>query len=84
MEAMASGCYCLSHHWDGADELLPAENLFFTNCELEERILRYCRAPAEEKAQLKANMRSIVSEKFNVDRTKIQIRQIIEDVGASA
>ncbi|HMN29574.1 MAG TPA: glycosyltransferase family 4 protein, partial [Caldilineaceae bacterium] len=23
MEAMASGCYCLSHRWEGAEELLP-------------------------------------------------------------
>jgi len=37
MEAIASGCYCLSHYWDGAEELLPEENLFFTSRELLKR-----------------------------------------------
>ncbi len=83
MEAMASGCYCLSHHWDGADELLPAENLFFTSSELKERILSYCNASAAAKEAERTRMRALVAEKFNVDQTKRQIRQIIEEVAAS-
>jgi len=83
MEAMASGCYCLSHHWDGADELLPAENLFFTGSELQEKILSYCEASETEKQREITRLRDMVNEKFNIDKTKVQIRQIIEEVGAS-
>jgi glycosyltransferase involved in cell wall biosynthesis len=41
MEAMATGCYCLSHHWDGADELLPVEQLYFTDRELQDLVLQH-------------------------------------------
>jgi glycosyltransferase involved in cell wall biosynthesis len=84
MEAMASGCYCLSHRWDGAEELLPEENLFWTNRELNERLLRYCDLPEAEKEQRQAQMRALVEERFNVDRTKVQIRHLIEEVAATS
>lgn len=83
MEAIASGCYCLSHRWDGADELLPEENLYYTNSELKEKILDYCEIPEAEKQRKKAYLREIVSDKFDVNQTRIQIRQVIEDVGTS-
>ena len=41
MEAMASGCYCLSHRWKGADELLPDPYLFFTGKQMREKIIRF-------------------------------------------
>ena len=82
MEAMACGCYCLSHHWAGADELLPEDNLYYTNRELQEKILRYAETPESEKQMQKKKMRTIVVETFNIDRTKVQIRQLIEKVGA--
>ena len=54
MEAMASGCYCLSHHWDGAEELLPYGNLFYTNSELKELLIRYADTTESEKAEAKS------------------------------
>ncbi len=78
MEAMATGCYALSHHWDGADELLPPENLFFSEAELIERIERYCDLSDAERDAEREKMRARVVEKFNVDKTKVQIRQLIE------
>ena len=51
MEAMASGCYCLSHRWRGADELLPQEYLYFTDTELREKILQYCVTSEEKKLE---------------------------------
>ncbi len=79
IEAMATGCYCLSHHWDGADELLPEENLYFTGTELKEKILEYCNITEEERQQRKVNLRSMVDNKFNIDKTKIQLRKVIEE-----
>ena len=42
MEAMASGVYCLSHHWTGADELVPESQLYITDTELINKVLSYC------------------------------------------
>jgi glycosyltransferase involved in cell wall biosynthesis len=78
MEAMASGCYCLSHHWDGADELLPEANLYYASSELQEKILRYCESSEVEKQEQRERMRSITLEKFDIARTKKEIRKVVE------
>ena len=82
MEAMASGCYCLSHFWDGVEEMLPAENLYLTNGELIEKILQYSDASENERQSRRELMRSIVDERFNIDKIKFQIRSVIEQVEA--
>jgi glycosyltransferase involved in cell wall biosynthesis len=79
LEAMASGCYCLSHHWAGADELFSPENLFYTNSELKERLVNYVTASSAEKAAASERLRRLVTERFNVDLTKVQIRRVVED-----
>lgn len=80
MEAMASERFCISHHWDGAEDLLPAENLFLTNTELKRKILRYCDLPADEKRQQQERMRAIACEKFDIRQISAQIRAVIEEV----
>jgi glycosyltransferase involved in cell wall biosynthesis len=84
MEAIASGCYCLSHHWDGADELLPTDNLYYTDNQLQEKILEYCDLPEAERQRRIADLRTFVVRQFDVDVTKVQVRQVIESVGAAA
>ena len=84
MEAMASGCYCLSHQWDGADELLPAENLYYTNSELTQLLLRYAGLAEHDKEQSRADMRAMVCDRFNVDKTKLEIRRIVEAAAPAA
>jgi glycosyltransferase involved in cell wall biosynthesis len=83
LEAMATGCYCLAHAWEGVEEVLPREYLFVTDAELRERIERYCQAPEEVKNQHQARMRAIASEKFDIEQTKSLIRAAISKVGAS-
>jgi glycosyltransferase involved in cell wall biosynthesis len=78
LEAMASGCYCLSHNWDGAEELLPAGNLYYTNTELVQQLLRQAEKSDAERARDRARMRSIVCDGFDVDVTKVAIRKVIE------
>ncbi len=86
IEAMASGCHCLSHHWEGADELLPDSNLFFTSSELQEKILTFAGLTETERKMARLNAYCTVRDKFNVDKTKLQIQQLIEEVagGVSA
>jgi len=84
MEAMAAGCYCLSHRWEGADELLPADNLYYTDTELKEKLLNYAALSETERQQQLACLRAMVDDRFNVDKTKIQVRQVIEGVAAAS
>lgn len=80
MEAMASGCYCLSHHWRGADELLPHTNLFYTNEELKNLLLEYCEIPDEEKLERKKQMRVIAQQNFDINKTINAIEGTIDSV----
>lgn len=81
MEAMASGCYTLSHRWEGADELLPEENLFYTGSELRQKILEYADTPELDKQRKCQALRAIVCDKYDLNQIKVQIRQLVEDVG---
>lgn len=82
MEAMASGCYTLSHYWDGAEELLPRAQLYYGDGELRQRILEYAASSDQQRSQRQAALRQIVVDNFDVDQTKVQIRQLIEAAGA--
>ena len=80
MEAMASGCFCLSHHWDGAEELLSQEYLFYTEADLQNKILSYLQSSASEQEQHRAMMRRIACEKLDYRLIHNQIRQVIDQV----
>ena len=77
---MASGCYCLSHRWDGADELLPEENLFYTNTELIEKILEYSDCPESSKQQKRNRMEGIVRQRFDIDQVKDRFMGVLEGI----
>jgi glycosyltransferase involved in cell wall biosynthesis len=83
MEAMASGCYCLSHRWFGANELMPSENLYYTNEELKDKVLRYCELPDEEKNEQRKLMRKHAQENFDINQTIRKIHQVIDEVAES-
>lgn len=78
IEAAAAGCYCLSHRWDGADELLPQENLFYSSSELQQRITAYCESTPEERRRRLEGLRQIITEQFDVAVTAGRIRALIE------
>lgn len=80
LEAMAVGCFCLSHWWAGAEEMLPAENLYITEAELRHKIVNYAEMSNGEKERHQAQLRVSACEKFNIARTKAQIRQLIDEL----
>jgi glycosyltransferase involved in cell wall biosynthesis len=80
IEGMASGCYCLCHFWAGAEEMLPPENLYITEAEFCQKILSYAETSAAEKRQCQARLRAIAYDKFDIERIKPQIRQIINEL----
>jgi len=79
LEAMAMGCYSLAHFWDGAEEVLPPENIFITEEELQEKIICYAQQSNEERDRRQAEMEAIAHDKFDAERQKAQIRGIIEE-----
>lgn len=80
IEAIASGCYCLSHWWDGADELLPTEGLYLSERELIKLVMDYSETSEAEKEQRRTKQRERVVCNFDLDKTIHQIRQVIEEV----
>ncbi len=78
MEAIATGRYCLAHAWEGASELLPPEDLFYSERELIGLIKYYIELSDADQAARRAKQRARVLEHFDVDKTKAQIRQVIE------
>lgn len=84
LEAMASGCFCLSHRWPGAEEMLADDHLYLTDRELEEKIANYFDCDESRRAQQRAAQRDRVLTQFNLNLTARRIREILEQVGRGA
>jgi glycosyltransferase involved in cell wall biosynthesis len=80
IEAMAAGCYCLSHFWDGAEEILPRRHIYSTDNELQDLILEYCGLNEVKRKEHINRLREIAHEKFDIDKTKIEFRKIIDEL----
>lgn len=80
LEAMASGCQCLSFAWDGVEEMLPLNNIYLSEAELMDKIREYAQLSNEEKAQQTQALRCIVEDRFNIDDRKHDVCQVVEDV----
>lgn len=83
LEAMASGCYCLSHHWAGAEEMLPASNLFLTDEEQRQRIVEFASMTEAVRQQRQAELRHLACDRFDVRDTIAGIRRVIDDAIAA-
>jgi glycosyltransferase involved in cell wall biosynthesis len=81
IEAMASSCYCLAHFWDGVEEILPQENIFSTEIDMQRKIIGYYEMSDELKKDHRAHMRSIAELKFDINFTKKAIRELINELG---
>lgn len=83
LEAMASGIFSLSHAWEGAEELLPADCLFHSEKELVEKITHYLDKSSEDQQQLKQQMVRQVAGKSDMQYTIQSIRSLLEEVVAT-
>ncbi|MCB0109699.1 MAG: glycosyltransferase family 4 protein [Caldilineaceae bacterium] len=79
LEAMASGCYALSHFWDGSEDILPAAQLYGRDHELVEKLIAYSQLSATEKEDRRQQMRAIACQHYDIRETSQQIRQIIDE-----
>lgn len=78
LEAAASGCYCISHGWAGADEIFPKEQLFLTEEEFVRQALRYCHATEEERQRMREPLLAFVTKNCNLRQVSTAIQEVIE------
>ncbi len=83
LEAMASGCFCLSHHWEGAEEALPAANLFFTQSQLLEKVAAHAALPEGARQAARAEMRRISEVGFSLERSRDELCAAIDAAAAA-
>lgn len=79
VEAMASGCQCFGHFWDGIDECLPPENIYRNENELRMKILDYADRTATEQQRCRQKMRQIACDRFDERKQKERIREVLRE-----
>jgi len=80
MEAIASGCFCLVHQWDGAEEFLPEKFLYFSDQSLIDKINKYVQSPENIRQSARSEQYAIIQDRFNSKRINQQIRQTVENL----
>ncbi len=78
VEAMSSGCFCLGHGWEGIEDILPEENIFFTNTQMIKKIIDYWGKTEEEKKIERELLHNIARSKFDIEQLKFKMRELIE------
>jgi glycosyltransferase involved in cell wall biosynthesis len=78
LEAMASGCHCLAHFWGGVEEILPVENTFVTNGELQNKLLVYADQDENERRKSQAYMRAIAERDFGEKQMVQRVLELID------
>ncbi|MEW6406610.1 MAG: glycosyltransferase family 4 protein, partial [Chloroflexota bacterium] len=80
LEAMATGCYCLAHFWDGVEEALPPENIYGSDTDLKQKLISYAQLVENERARRNNRLVEIVRQKFNLANTRAMLREVINSV----
>jgi hypothetical protein len=60
--------------------MLPDDQLYYSDNELINKIRTYCDTTDAEKQSMRESMREIACNKFDIDQTKAQFRQVIDEV----
>lgn len=84
LEAMACGCYCLSHWWGGVEEVLPTEDIYITDSDLRAKLIAYAALPEAAQRAAQAHMRAIAEERFDERRMVREIVDLIEQVAGTS
>ncbi|MEZ5317456.1 MAG: glycosyltransferase family 4 protein [Vicinamibacterales bacterium] len=76
-EAMASGCYALSHDWDGADELLPDDCRYVTDAELAGRLRAWAALTETAREAERRRLRALAVDRFDAERGYARVDQVM-------
>jgi glycosyltransferase involved in cell wall biosynthesis len=80
LEAMASGCHCLSHAWPGVEDVLPNDQIFRTDEGLKKKLLAYYSATGAFRRQTQDGMQRRASLIFDIEKTKRRVGSLIAEV----
>lgn len=84
LEAAASGCYCLSHWWEGAEEIFPWEQLFLTDAEFIGKALDFLQAPDEQRYQMRLPFLQFADEVCDPEKINRKVEEVLlASVGSS-
>jgi glycosyltransferase involved in cell wall biosynthesis len=78
IEAAASGCYCLSHWWEGADEIFTKEQIFLTETEFINKARDYIYVDEINKQQMRQPFIEYVQKFCDLTKINKEIQNIIE------
>jgi glycosyltransferase involved in cell wall biosynthesis len=84
LEAMASGCYCLSHAWPGIEDVLPNDQIFLTDQGLQKQLLAYYAAPPAFRRQARDKMRRRASLVFDIEKVQRRVGSLVAEVAQTA
>jgi len=77
IEAMASGCYPLGHHYNGIEEVLADNQIYYTEAEFVRKVKQYYSLDSERMIDMSLRTRNKVIKDFNI---KNEINGIIESI----
>lgn len=77
-EAMASGCYCLAHFWDGVEEIMPPEYIFATNRQLVEKTVAFHHLPEDLKMARQREMRRLAEDFCDSRKVTPAVLEVID------
>ncbi|MEL7023464.1 MAG: glycosyltransferase family 4 protein [Pseudomonadota bacterium] len=82
MEAMAMGCYCVSHRWEGAEELVAQENTYLTASELSSLLRHFHEASDDERIRLCHESRAFAMRNFDIVKTVESVCAVVDRAAA--
>lgn len=83
MEAIASGCYTLSHAWEGVEDMLADEFIYITDEELRHKVVSYLGAAEDDRSILRTRQYADIADLCDVRKVQKQISEVIREVGSS-
>lgn len=84
LEAAASGCYVLSHNWEGANEIFHSDQLFWSENEFVVKALRYCRTADSDRMRVREPLLRFLIEDCEAQRVKTMLREVVENAAFSS
>jgi glycosyltransferase involved in cell wall biosynthesis len=79
VEAMAAGCYCLAHCWNGSEELLNDRYLYESPRELHRKVAAFCDLAEAEKWAHQREYRETITDRFSLKSMLSLTRCVIQE-----
>jgi glycosyltransferase involved in cell wall biosynthesis len=79
-EGKACGCYPIAHWWDGADEFLSRDLLYYTNAEFIERVRTFYEQSEARRQSLRKQWRDQVVNDYSLPKTADKFKHLFQSL----